>query len=128
MAKITKIEEYIIQIKFKDLEIYLSWLNNNVDLPLGYLFRRPSMSEGNNIKNLDEAFKGKKFNISLFESILIGLSEQSMVGLKFDTEGFIKLFNDSEFITAISSQTNKIENINYRINAVKGLFFNDINN
>jgi hypothetical protein len=125
MAKINNLEDYIIQMMFKDLEIYLSWLNNNVDLPLGYLFRRPSIIEGNNI---DEAFKGKKFNISLFESILLVLSAQTLEGLKFDKDGFIKLFNDVEFITAISSQTNKIENINYRINAVRGLFTHDNSN
>ncbi|PFW06596.1 DUF262 domain-containing protein [Bacillus cereus] len=128
MARMNYIEGFIIQKMFEDLEIYLVWLNNNVDLPLGYLFRRPSMTEEINTENIDEAFKGKKFNISLFESIILGLSEQKTEGLKFDTDGFIKLFTDGDFITAISTQTNKIENINYRINAVRGLFSNDNSN
>lgn len=128
MAKMNDIEDSTIQKIFEDLEIYLTWLNNNVNLPLGYLFRRPSMIEEINAQNIDEAFKGKKFNISLFESILLGLSEQKTQGLKFDENGFIELFNDGNFITSISSQTNKIDNINYRINAVKGLFTNDYSN
>ena len=63
-----------------------------------------------------------KFNIPLFESILINLSGKDLSKIKFNSEKYISLFKDEFFIESISSQTNKRDKIEYRLKKVNEVF------
>lgn len=115
-----------IEEMFLDLESNLIWLEENFDKDLGNLFRRPT----GNINTLDELesdLKSKKFNIPMFESLLIAMDtikkdNPLLVNVSLNNQKYIDLFKDQVFVDAISSQTNKYEKINYRIEKIKGVF------
>lgn len=121
-----KKSENEVEDMFLDLENNLKWLNNNFEKGLGNLFRRPTGSVSD-LLGLELDLKSKKFNIPMFESLLIAIDtikkvNPSLANVSFNAQRFINLFNDSEFIDSISSQTNKYEKINYRIEKIKGVF------
>ncbi|MED2970427.1 DUF262 domain-containing protein [Bacillus subtilis] len=124
MSNVQKIEEETVDKIFKDLEEKLRWLQSQVDFSIGYLFRRP-IEKIEHINNIKDILKGKKFNIPLFESVLISIDKLKLENTKLDIEKYFNLFNDEKFVDAISSQTNRVEKIHYRLGAVEEVFYSE---
>ncbi|WP_342499302.1 DUF262 domain-containing protein [Bacillus sp. FSL W7-1034] len=122
MSGMQKTDLTLVIEKFQELENKLDWLQSQIKVPVGYLFRRPT-EEILDLEGLQNHLKGKKFNIPLFESIMICLDKINFISTKFDLEKHFSLFNDPKFVESISAQTNRLENINYRISAIKEVFF-----
>ncbi len=131
-----EINNYLSQIKkksaayideiFEELESNLIWLNDNLETSLGNLFRRP-INAVNSLEELELDLKNKKFNIPLFESLIIAIDiikkdNPVLVNVTINSMKYLDLFNDAKFVDSISSQTNKYEKVNYRIEKIKGVF------
>jgi len=121
MSKVQTIDEFLAARMFNELEIKLNWLQKQINISVGHLFRRPTETV-TNLEDLGDIFKGKKFNIPLFESLLLMMDKINIDSAKFDVLKYFNLFEDDKFVEAISSQTNRFENIQYRLKAVEGVF------
>ncbi|MCM3358652.1 DUF262 domain-containing protein [Psychrobacillus sp. MER TA 171] len=121
MSTAQKMDKEFAERIFNELDTKLNWLQEQIDISVGHLFRRPTETISN-IEDLSVSVKGKKFNIPLFESLLLTLDKINMDSGKLDVIKYINLFKDEKFVEAISSQTNRFENIQYRLKAMEGVF------
>ncbi|MGK4115702.1 DUF262 domain-containing protein [Lysinibacillus capsici] len=121
MSNIQEIEEKDAKDLFYDLEYKLKWLQDKLPISVGHLFRRPTI-EINDLDSLVLETKGKKFNIPLFETLILSLENFDLKSVYFNINSYFELFKDPKFIESISSQTNRLENIEYRLDAMKGVF------
>ena len=123
MSRAKRYNKDKVDTMFDDLKKIMIWLQTQVDFSIGYLFRKPIVQmKTENITEILGLLKGKKFNIPLFESILINLSGKDLSKIKFNSEKYISLFKDEFFIESISSQTNKRDKIEYRLKKVNEVF------
>ena len=123
MSRAKRYNKDKVDTMFDDLKKIMIWLQTQVDFSIGYLFRKPIVQmKTENITEILGLLKGKKFNIPLFESILINLSGKDLSKIKFNSEKYFSLFKDEFFIESISSQTNKRDKIEYRLKKVNEVF------
>lgn len=121
MAQSQKFPLEKISYLFFDLKEKLEWLQTQMDTSIGILFRRHTLDKINGKSIIDDS-KSKKFNIPLFEAILLNMDKVNYRTKQLNMDNFISLFEDEAFIESISSQTNRLEKINYRLDIAERIF------
>lgn len=123
MLRISHANSNIINSLFQELEENLIWLEQqvveNTDYnSVGVLFRRHELQEDR------EGYSTytKKINVPLFEAFMYVLSKYNLDKIKFNKGKFLNLFADEKFIDAITSQTNRMPKIMYRVKKIEGIF------
>lgn len=124
MSSVRNIKEEEATQMLKSIEDRLLWLKENIPFNSGFLFRKPveTFKETPTIDELSEELSNKKFNIPLFEAIILNLNPEKLGKTAFNQQKYLELFTDEKFLISVSKQTNKHENINYRIRKVQEVF------
>lgn len=123
MLRISHANSNIINSLFQELEANLIWLEQQVAETTNYnsvgvLFRRHELKESGE----GDSSYTKKINVPLFEALMYVLSKHNLDEIKFNKERFLKLFADEKFIDAITSQTNRLPKIMYRVEKIEEIF------
>ncbi|MGG0521818.1 DUF262 domain-containing protein [Priestia aryabhattai] len=124
ILQMSKVSKEQVDLEMKEFKDKLEWLKDQGNF-LPFLFRKPKeeyLTEYKpdlTVKEIQDFYKGKRFHLAIFEAVLTGIDLKNLDNSTFSMEKYLKLLNDEEFIEAITVHTNRLENINYRIESVK---------
>lgn len=117
----------------EDFILKVNWLKDHFDYP-HLLCKRPTAEELDALmKTTDPSLlissellsklQKKRFNVALFEAILLSLDNLDELPQKnYHYVDFVKVFNDQRVVDAITKHTNKKSNLLYRTSKVKDFF------